>query len=647
MDERRWHSVCIALVLVCSFLCASSAWGVYTQEFVKPQDFSYGIHDRVEVNASIGGLTLKRSIGIVPFLWVPSPSEGIVSKIDARSGIEIARYTIGPKGDTWAPCAVACDLDGNAYVACGGFDTTGKIVKIFANGSRDLNGDGAIRTCGDTDGNLKITPSEVLSWGEDDRVRLFAEVGNVDSTPATILFDPNGYMWVGLWGECSIVKLDPKTGNVLGTVMLSERPSTMIAGEQGSLWVLCRDNRMLCQVNTVTCTISASYNLGQCSPGGICMDKNGKIWIGDYLGGLIGYQTRSGVWSRHSTPGNAGYAGVTVDRNGDIWAACPEGNTVAHFSGEDGSLVDVVPAGKRPDSISCDEDGYIWALNYDSSTTTRINPEDDKAEFSVNTCNSPYSNNGFAAYVTYKGTSPVGYWNMVVDATNPGAGWGKLSWKESGPGQIKMYVRAADTLKEISAMDFVEVENGEEFDVLRGQYLELKATMTGDGHTSPVLQAMYLEGVNLAPDVQNATATVSRIYNTDREMEPVGITGITDPEGDPVTVTITKVTQDEPVAGLSEEDEGPDATGVGGQFVWLRGERFTGTSDEPANGRVYTVHFKATDILGASASGKVKVSVPPGILPTDVAVDDGQMYDSIADQDLLRKHEQVAQLTTK
>lgn len=645
MDARRWHGVCIALALVGSIMFASAAWGVYTQDFVELQDLNSGIHDRVEVDASAGGLTLMRSIGVVPFLWVPSPSESTVSKVDARSGIEIARYAIGPKGGNWAPCAVACDLDGNAYVACGGYGSTGKVVKITASDGKDRNGDGMINTSCDTNGNLKITPSEVADWGADEKVAVFAEVGGVGSYPAAITFDQSGYLWAGLWGGNSLVKLDPRTGSVVATVMLSARPSTIITGEQGSLWVLCKDDRKLCRVDTVTCTCSATYDLGECSPGGICIDGNGKIWIGNYLGGLIGFQTGSNIWSRHSTPDFAGYAGVTVDPSGDIWAACPNNNTVVHFSGEDGSFVSIVPAGKRPESIGSDEDGYVWALNYDSGTTTRINTREDKVEFTSTICSGPFSNNGFTTFVTHNGISPVGSWNLVVDAKTSGAGWGTLSWQKSGYGQIKMYIRAADTLQELEGQEFTEADNGDTFHTLRGQYLEMQAELSGDGHSSPILQALRLEGVNLEPDVRNATATLSRIYNTDREMEPVGITGITDPEGDPVQVTITKVTQDEPVNGLYDEDKGPDATGIGGQVVLLRGERYTGTPEEPGNGRVYTVHFKATDCWGASASSKVKVTVPPGILPTDVAVDDGQKYDSIADQDALRKQEQVAQLT--
>jgi len=90
------------------------------------------------------------------------------------------------------------------------------------------------------------------------------------------------------------------------------------------------------------------------------------------------------------------------------------------------------------------------------------------------------------------------------------------------------------------------------------------------------------------------------------------------------------------VAGLSEDDVSPDAV-ISDKGVFLRGEYDEGTPDKPGNGRVYYVTFRATDALGASTVGKVKVIVPTGILPTDKAYDDGQKYDSLKDPNAATK----------
>jgi hypothetical protein len=104
-------------------------------------------------------------------------------------------------------------------------------------------------------------------------------------------------------------------------------------------------------------------------------------------------------------------------------------------------------------------------------------------------------------------------------------------------------------------------------------------------------------------------------------MVEVAILGVTDPNaGDVVTLGITGVTQDEPVNGLGDGDTSPDAV-LQGSKVLLRAER-SGTG----NGRVYAVHFTASDGTD-SCTGLVQVGVPKDRqMPV---VDDGQGYNSL------------------
>ena len=76
------------------------------------------------------------------------------------------------------------------------------------------------------------------------------------------------------------------------------------------------------------------------------------------------------------------------------------------------------------------------------------------------------------------------------------------------------------------------------------------------------------------------------------------IAGVTDPDGNPITLTINGITQDEPVNSTADGNTSPDATiGSGGAFQ-VRAER-SGQGD----GRVYRVAFTATDGLGGECSG--------------------------------------------
>jgi hypothetical protein len=103
---------------------------------------------------------------------------------------------------------------------------------------------------------------------------------------------------------------------------------------------------------------------------------------------------------------------------------------------------------------------------------------------------------------------------------------------------------------------------------------------------------------------------------------PVSITGVADPDDPDVRVTVTAVTQDEPVGGPDCGHSSPDAV-LNGASVLLRAER-----DGRGTGRVYRVTFTAEDGSGAQCTGSVNVCVPHdrgGYL----CIDEGQRYDSL------------------
>jgi Multicopper oxidase/Bacterial Ig domain len=93
--------------------------------------------------------------------------------------------------------------------------------------------------------------------------------------------------------------------------------------------------------------------------------------------------------------------------------------------------------------------------------------------------------------------------------------------------------------------------------------------------------------VNSPQDCSTVTTSPDRLSPPDHTLRPVRLSGATDPDGDVVTLTITGVTQDEPVNGLGDGDVAPDAAHVLGHDdqVLLRAER-SGKGD----GRVYGSH---------------------------------------------------------
>jgi hypothetical protein len=130
------------------------------------------------------------------------------------------------------------------------------------------------------------------------------------------------------------------------------------------------------------------------------------------------------------------------------------------------------------------------------------------------------------------------------------------------------------------------------------------------------LNELVIDACNRPPVCTAASASPSTLWPPDHKFRTVTIEGITDPDGDPLTVTIAGVFQDEPVNGKGDGNTAPDAARGQGGSVLLRAERAGG-----GDGRVYQILFTATDPQGASCSFVVKVGVPHDQGAGRVAVD--------------------------
>jgi PKD repeat protein len=144
-----------------------------------------------------------------------------------------------------------------------------------------------------------------------------------------------------------------------------------------------------------------------------------------------------------------------------------------------------------------------------------------------------------------------------------------------------------------------------------------------DGQVESNLATVALSIVgeqNHAPACGAAQASVTTLWPPNHKLKPIQVVGVTDADGDPVTVRALKVEQDEPVGcGSGSGHHGPDATL---SPLKVRAERQGG-----GNGRLYFITFEAADEHGASCQGTVTVCVPHDQHgPT--CVDDGVRYDS-------------------
>ena len=129
--------------------------------------------------------------------------------------------------------------------------------------------------------------------------------------------------------------------------------------------------------------------------------------------------------------------------------------------------------------------------------------------------------------------------------------------------------------------------------------------------------------LNAPPVCVAAAPSVATLWPVNHAMVAINVLGVTDPDGDPVAISIDSIFQDEPVNGTGDGDTAPDGAGIGTPTAQVRAERAG-----KGNGRVYHIGFTATDSSNNTCSGTVTVSVPKSQGKNGAAVDDGALYDS-------------------
>ncbi|MCB0014099.1 MAG: ExeM/NucH family extracellular endonuclease, partial [Anaerolineales bacterium] len=118
----------------------------------------------------------------------------------------------------------------------------------------------------------------------------------------------------------------------------------------------------------------------------------------------------------------------------------------------------------------------------------------------------------------------------------------------------------------------------------------------------PVIIGLNL---NSAPVCESALPSRANLWVPNHSYRLIRILGVTDPDGDSISIRIDGIWQDEAVDAHGSGHTAPDGRGVGTQTAKIRAERVGN-----GNGRVYTIYFTATDSQGNACQGEVKVGVP-------------------------------------
>ena len=152
-------------------------------------------------------------------------------------------------------------------------------------------------------------------------------------------------------------------------------------------------------------------------------------------------------------------------------------------------------------------------------------------------------------------------------------------------------------------------------------YIVTDGLTTATGHVQVTILA------NNAPPVC-AAATGGEIWPPNhKKFYLAPINGVSDPDGNPISITVTGILQDEQIDSTGDGQFAPDGRIADGQ-AWVRAERNGHGNKASGNGRVYEILFTASDNHGGTCNGSVFWTVPHDQSQRSTAIDDGIRYDS-------------------
>jgi PKD repeat protein len=163
--------------------------------------------------------------------------------------------------------------------------------------------------------------------------------------------------------------------------------------------------------------------------------------------------------------------------------------------------------------------------------------------------------------------------------------------------------------------------------VTLGTYTVTLVVTDEDGATNSATTTATITSapMNASPDCSSAMADIDILWPPNHKFVPINVQGVTDPDGDAISISIVSIFQDEPVNTQGDGETARDGRGIGTETAEIRAER-SGTKKVPGNGRVYHIGFDASDGRGGICSGLIQVGVPHDV--NDTPIDEGPIYDS-------------------
>lgn len=337
------------------------------------------------------------------YIWVANSPQGTVSKIDTKTGVEVARYTAGPGVPD--PSRTSVNLYGDVVVV----DRNGGIAKIAVEqeGCEDYNGVPGIQT--------SQGPGDVLPWGADECVVWQLPLAGAGQYgPRPVAWEggdeqgcalPNPRVWVGFRDASTgyFKRLDGNSGAILDEVSVPWAaygtqwgPYGGATNKEGDFWVMGWSVGPLVRIdadNLVPEVIQIPDPPGGFKfTYGMALDAQGRPWVagGDFV---YNYDPATAQWSFINVPGGS-MRGLMVDKEGRGWIANNGSSYLVEIDTVSKTLLNgAVPlAGAlTPVGISIDVDGKVWVVDQGASVAFKVDPDTYQTLLTVGGLVSPYT----------------------------------------------------------------------------------------------------------------------------------------------------------------------------------------------------------------------------------------------------------------
>jgi len=409
------------------------------------------------------------------YVWVANSGEDTVSKVRAKDGVEVGRFSVGDN-----PSRTAVDGNGDAWVA--------------------MRGD--ISDAGELDNVVKISGACVPKAAPPTATRecILLDIPEVGQTLRGVAIDAMGDAWIGSFHTEEIVLLDGVTGLEKTRVKLKpeSNPYGLAIDQDGYVWISAITGKAnVLRVDPVKGEVDLAFETGSQnghSPYGIAVDGDGGVWYGTNSGAVFRVDANQGVlgptWSVDATT-----RGVTVDDAGRLWTADSSGDRVVAIDPKTGDTVFMVPVGKGPVGVAVDHDGFIWSANQAGNSVSKVDPASGLAlgTFPVGDGPYTYSDMTGSAFRVFKHMK--GRWTGAFDSGHDSPTWASVRWIGAipPPSTITFAARAAPTENELASAPWTKPQIASAATPLgvKGRWLELEVVLeTGDPAARPNVERL-------------------------------------------------------------------------------------------------------------------------------------------------------------